>query len=352
MNPLQSLDVLYINACVTYASLSVSYFVLSKHNALSSHSSLSRRILFGVIAGFISLYLTRSKMYFTQEVYYSFEIVPMLLVTFFGGGIAGITAWLVNFATTGGFVLDNLLLAVMLVPVLIAKVWERNTFRTYLKTIIFITLYRVVIVLPFLHTKDHVLDILLYQTVSFICLLVCYQTLSIKRRSVDAFFKVRAASLLDPMTKVHNRQALEQQMQALSKSRSPCCLVMIDIDNFKSVNDTYGHLAGDQVLIEVAELIRLITRSSDFVARFGDEEFALIINYDDLNRAYHICERIRLAISNRKFFLSHGPKIHVTASFGISLFDGKTATLEETLNRADNALYTAKHSGKNKVVIK
>ncbi|EHM46768.1 MULTISPECIES: GGDEF domain-containing protein [Hafnia] len=351
MNPLQSLDVLYINACVTYASLSVTYFVLSKQNALSATSSLSRRILFGLVAGLISLYLTRSKMYFTSEVYYSFEIVPMLLVTFFGGGIAGITAWFVNFATTGGFVLDNLLLAVMLIPLLLARVWKRNTFRTYLKTIILITLYRIVVVLPFLHTQGNVIDILVYQAVSFLCLLVCYQTLSIKRRSVDAFFKVRAESLRDAMTKVHNRQSLELQLQALSKSRTPCCLVMIDIDNFKLVNDTYGHLAGDQVLVEVAELMNLITRSSDFIARFGGEEFAIIIHHDDLNRAFQICERIRLSISNRKFFLSHGPKIHVTASFGISLYDGKTSTVEETLNRADNALYQAKHSGKNKVVL-
>ncbi|BEH99306.1 GGDEF domain-containing protein [Edwardsiella ictaluri] len=348
MSPLQSLDVLYINACVTYATLSVSYFALSKQGALGPASPLSGRILWGMVAGLLSWYLTGSKIYFTAQIHYTFEIVPMLLVTFFGGWCAGLTAWLLNFITTGGFVLDNLFIGMMLAPVLLARVWRRNTLRTFILCISLVTLFRLLIVIPYVTRRIYLLDVLLHQTISYFCLLVCYQTLALKQRSISAYFTLSESALRDQLTQTNNRQGLQQQILRLEHSRSACCIAMIDIDNFKQINDRYGHLCGDRVLTAIAAIASQTLQPRDYMARFGGEEFVILFPGKTLERANARCEQIRQAICATPLYLCHDQQIRATASFGLSYFDGRDS-LQQAIARADGALYRAKRRGKNRV---
>lgn len=153
----------------------------------------------------------------------------------------------------------------------------------------------------------------------------------------------------DPLTGLANRRfftdMLEKAMAFASRHEQPLSLIMVDLDDFKAINDTYGHEAGDQVLTSFAQLTQDFIRKEDLVARFGGEEFILMLPSTDLKQTTLIAERLRGQMENVTFSASPA---RVTASFGITQFRPGD-TFETLINRADEALYAAKGAGKNRV---
>ncbi len=161
-----------------------------------------------------------------------------------------------------------------------------------------------------------------------------------------------AASLTDPITGVSNRAALDmlldREVELARRHGSDLAVIMVDIDRFKQINDTHGHLAGDQVLRKVAAVIRDCVRSSDVVARFGGEEFLVLLRNTDLFGAALLAQRIRAAIE-RTVIRENDKDIIVTVSLGVtSLHDEESS--RDLVSRADQALYQAKREGRNRVV--
>lgn len=171
-------------------------------------------------------------------------------------------------------------------------------------------------------------------------------------RNALLYHKAIAQAHRDPLTQIGNRAAfdlcLEKQISAHERHHTEFSLMVIDIDHFKEVNDTYGHIAGDKVLKMVAQTIRKTLRRSDEVYRYGGEEFVVILSNTQQGGATFIAERIRKAIEELKVELNK--TISVTASIGISASE-KTEQVSQTLEFADKALYEAKESGRNQVVV-
>jgi diguanylate cyclase len=166
--------------------------------------------------------------------------------------------------------------------------------------------------------------------------------------------EVREKAALDPLTQLFNRAALDAHLDRVADlafllSSSPCIL-MIDVDHFKRINDTYGHPAGDEVLRRVADMqVRNFLRREDFVARYGGEEFVVVIPDSSLHNAELRAERVRQSIEELEIETSKG-KISCTVSIGLaSLASGDTG--KSWLARADSALYEAKGSGRNCVKV-
>lgn len=166
---------------------------------------------------------------------------------------------------------------------------------------------------------------------------------------------VRRESLLDPLTKIANRKSFDEGLRAaISEARqngSPLCLVLIDIDHFKTFNDTYGHQTGDQVLRLVAMTLKSNIKGRDLAARYGGEEFVAILPSTDLKGAMIVAENVRQAIHGKELLKrSTNEKLgRITASFGIAVFHaGDTAA--SLIDRADRCLYAAKHAGRNRVI--
>jgi diguanylate cyclase (GGDEF)-like protein/PAS domain S-box-containing protein len=161
------------------------------------------------------------------------------------------------------------------------------------------------------------------------------------------------AALTDPLTGLHNRRGLEGRSEAIHfrPGGAPVTQVwiMVDIDHFKRVNDTYGHEAGDEVLKAVAEALRSTARGADIVARFGGEEFVLVLPDTSAELAVRIAERLRLAIEALSTDVE-GQVIRVTASFGVAQRAAQESQLE-VLERADAALYSSKKEGRNRVTV-
>lgn len=163
-------------------------------------------------------------------------------------------------------------------------------------------------------------------------------------------------SVTDPLTKLHNRRYFDETLQAeLSRAvrtSQPLALILVDIDHFKSINDTYGHLVGDECLKLVASTIRqVVTRSTDLVARYGGEEFAVVLPATPEKDALDMANRIRLAIEKVNF-IHAGKRVLLSASLGVA---ARNPTAFDTPNRfitaADEALYRAKESGRNRVIM-
>jgi two-component system, cell cycle response regulator len=158
----------------------------------------------------------------------------------------------------------------------------------------------------------------------------------------------------DPLTQLMNRRTLTERITAeMERARrydSTLALLMIDIDHFKKVNDTYGHLVGDDVLRDVGQLLLETIRGSDIVARYGGEEFLMLLPETDDAGAETFAERIREAISRHEFNAAAGTALMLTASIGIAVFPAaRIESVEDLLARADAALYRAKADGRNRV---
>src|SRR6478672_4325205 len=162
-------------------------------------------------------------------------------------------------------------------------------------------------------------------------------------------------AITDALTGLHNRRYMESHLGTLAEQAStrgkPLALMMLDIDYFKSINDNFGHDAGDDVLREFAVRMRKSIRGIDLACRYGGEEFVIVMPETDLHVAGLVAERLRRSIAGEPFAVNKGAnRIEVTISIGLSTLELKGEAVADVLKRADTALYRAKHDGRNRVV--
>lgn len=180
-------------------------------------------------------------------------------------------------------------------------------------------------------------------------------SLSLTLRNADAHQNLQDMALRDPLTGVFNRRALDEpltrELKAGLRYGAPACLMMLDLDYFKTVNDRLGHTAGDLVLRELAALMSDTVRDVDTVGRYGGEEFAIILPHTSIAQAQPLAERLRNLIETHAFDVEDGT-VRLTASIGIAeVCNPAIASVEDWVNAADAALYEAKAQGRNRVIV-
>ena len=172
----------------------------------------------------------------------------------------------------------------------------------------------------------------------------------------ELYRQLELSATTDPLTKLYNRRYFtdtsRQLLNLARREKQRMSLIMLDIDKFKSVNDTYGHKAGDEVIVSLADTILLGKRKSDFACRYGGEEFVVVLPDTTIEGAKGLAEKIRENVE-KKAVETEGRSIAFTVSIGVSEIDvGKEANIEAGLKRADEALYEAKKGGRNKVAVR
>lgn len=162
-------------------------------------------------------------------------------------------------------------------------------------------------------------------------------------------------SVTDDLTKLYNSRylnaALRREIERCRRYRAPVSLIFLDLDGFKNVNDQHGHLTGSRTLVEIGAVIRSTVREIDVVARFGGDEFTVILPQTGPEGALTIAERIRERIAATTFLRARGLEIRITASLGIASYPEDGRTQEDLLARADQAMYAAKAAGKDGVSV-
>jgi len=196
----------------------------------------------------------------------------------------------------------------------------------------------------------HSLSIIVYQ---FVVILTSFGLVWIVSYRIQRILKEQATH--DSLTRVFNRRALEEiintEHSRSQRKLAPLSVIMLDIDNFKHFNDTFGHSTGDQVLVEVADVLIKNTRAYDSIARFGGEEFIILLPDTSADKAELIAEKLRKKIAEHEYSFKSHTDTGVTASFGATECDLAKENWLKVLERADNALYRAKEAGRNCVVI-
>ncbi|MBD3670643.1 MAG: diguanylate cyclase [Gammaproteobacteria bacterium] len=165
--------------------------------------------------------------------------------------------------------------------------------------------------------------------------------------------KLRDLSEIDELTSVYNRRkilgVLESCYKEFRHNQTPTSLMMIDLDNFKNINDHFGHIAGDKILVYVARQFESVLRDTDLIARYGGDEFVVLLPNSSLEQSMNIAERLRESISiNQDTPVEDVSGISI--SIGLSEFQDTDANEDSLLKRADEALYKAKHTGKDRVI--
>ena len=244
-----------------------------------------------------------------------------------------------------------------------------GTFRLYTSQFLFISAFALltygadIVLLNIFRSQDINLKIECFQWFGLAIVLISVsfiggnissirRELSVSRKKLQSSLTViREMAIHDDLTGFYNRSHLidliESENNRSVRTGSIFSLVMMDIDKFKKINDTYGHQIGDQVLRTFAAVIRSILRKTDFCGRYGGEEFLIVLTQTDLQAAKVFAERIRDCVEN-SFFPDLGPDSRVTVSIGLAEHRMQE-DIEKTFSRADEFLYKAKKGGRNRV---
>ena len=149
------------------------------------------------------------------------------------------------------------------------------------------------------------------------------------------------------MTGLPNRRNLDEVLSVWSQESRLFSLLVLDIDHFKSINDTYGHQVGDEILKMIAETLCTVVRKNDFCFRYGGEEFVLLLPDMDSLSAYNVAEKLREKVEKTSFI----PGRTITVSIGLSEYPTQTNSVTELFGFADSALYTSKIEGRNRITV-
>jgi len=165
--------------------------------------------------------------------------------------------------------------------------------------------------------------------------------------------KLEQLALTDPLTRLANRRhfmaTVERELALAIRYGSPLSVMMIDIDQFKNINDTYGHKVGDVVLTRLGELCLEALREVDAVGRLGGDEFAVVLPQTGSDQALEVAERLRKMVADSEIPLEYGLPLHFTVSIGVATLINASANIDTLFSQADKALYDAKHKMRNRV---
>lgn len=187
---------------------------------------------------------------------------------------------------------------------------------------------------------------------SLVLLIMTFRTASYQRKQLKIKEELLIQAVTDPLTQLANRRyVLEQAQKEIKKAqrgKAPLSLIMMDLDRFKNINDEYGHHVGDEVLVQIAGLLKETCRESDIISRFGGEEFLLLLPGTDLEGAITNAKKICEAVAGKDFITASG-EIRLTVSLGATQWGNDEVEISGAIRRADKALYQVKKSGRNNV---
>jgi len=351
---------LFINGTILISFI----FIFSqtfKKNFLNLSVSYKYKFFFGLSQGILGIILMLFTIQITPKVIMDFRHIPIVLAALYGGGFASIVAGvtvaifrIIYFGLSTPAILAsinmfNVAVACALISKLSLKQFKKWTYMNFISSLIITSTFILIV-------KDSILlrnTLIYFWLASSVLGTLSYYIANYMNTSIKLLNRLEQESTIDFLTGLNNvRQydnALNQSFVNVKNKNEHLSILIIDIDFFKKVNDTYGHLAGDTVLQQLGILLSTSSRSFDIVSRIGGEEFSVILPDCPSPQAIEVAERLRVAVEIYEFILPDEIKINICISIGAATYPDNVSDLSDLVKQADNALYSAKHSGRNKV---
>lgn len=340
----------FIQASIIYAPLSIIYFFFSQDEAFSSHASYLKRFFFGLAGGGVSLLLHQQNIITATMPAGSVVALPFMLTTLLGGWVSGIVTLTLGSLDSAETVVGGVVNVFLLLFFILYRIEQKQPSKAAVLMVFALFFSTLLTINIFNAGRNGLYQWLSYSSLTSIIFLITYYLLMVQKKSTISSITIKNFAMIDNVTQLNNRKRVDQEISRLATETQPFAVGLIDLDDFKFVNDHYGHLVGDQLLFEVAEVFRATTRAKDFVGRYGGEEFIIFIRHHDCATVLLICQRIRQAVDNT-LFLPHSPQpFKISVSIGITMRNPGD-DLMHCLHVADQALYEAKKRGKNQVVL-
>lgn len=335
---------------------------LFRKKRLTLHSPYKVKIQDGIIGGLLGVLLLHYSIQVNEITILDLRHIPVILLAYYGGYLPALLAAII--ISIGRFMIDInfssvvslfMMLTMAIGSSFIVYCIKTRAWKKWLMLLLFSQFVYTLALYIVVDQFHEVLDFAFYHIISsFIGGLITFYFVSYIRGYSELYLKYKEGSETDSLTGLYNVRAFDYyyntMLENAKSDRSSCAICLVDIDHFKKINDTYGHLAGDQVLKQLAKLIKKQMREGDIVSRNGGDEFSILLKNCNLMQAEEIAVRIRKAVEENWFVLANKKRIKITVSIGIAAYqEGKSAATEELYQKADDALYKAKHEGRNSV---
>lgn len=351
---------LFINGTILISFIFISSQIF-KRNFLNLSISYKDKFFFGLTQGILGIILMLFTIHVTPEVIMDFRHIAILLAALYGGGfasiIAGITIAIFRISHFG-ISPPSMIASINMLNVAIACAFLAKLNITQLKKWFYMNIISCLIITStfLLVIKDSTVlshTLVYFWIASNIIGILAYYISNYMNTSLKLLNRLEQESTIDFLTGLQNVRQFDNTLNDafinVKNKNERLSILIIDIDFFKKVNDTYGHLAGDSVLQELGMVLSTFCRSFDIVSRIGGEEFSIILPDCPRDQALEVAERLRKAVEMNEFSISNEIKINITISIGAATYPDNVNDLEDLVKQADNALYSAKRSGRNKV---
>ncbi|MFN3365607.1 MAG: GGDEF domain-containing protein [Exiguobacterium mexicanum] len=361
-----------INNLIANASLLlVGLYIISRLTKLgvTTKLPLRRQVTISFLLAGLSIVITLHGVLWNAQADFQYGFVPIIMSALYFG-LPGVRITYVASILVLPFILTETLLLIafldytLAASVAVAFLWFRERIKPARDIRIvnaislgFISLFSLLNVSNYNQIETYVMTLLAFITIGYsagFLLHIVYGGIHKIQRSERLISKYKEAAFTDALTGLGNRRRFEEEMKRVDEEvfngTQDVALLFLDIDHFKSINDTYGHDAGDAILIELGNRLTKTARTDDMVCRNGGEEFSVLLADCTLSQGFVIGKRYLRQIAETPFLLPDGSYIDVTVSIGIaSTSESKIATSSQLIKKADVGLYVAKRSGRNRL---
>lgn len=351
---------LFVNMAMVISFVSLANQIIKKYD-LNNLLPIKLKIIMGVVTGTLGIVLMIYSVNINQNTILDFRNISIAASAIYGGTIPAIICGafillfrIVYFGINAASIIAVVTaMIVTIVCIFIARL-EISIFRKWIIATALHLITSSIALIIILNGQANLSKLLsIHWVATFIVSFITFRYIDYCLATNSLFRKLQVEATKDFLTGLNNVRNFDnlynKAIKNAKENKEDLSLLMIDIDFFKKVNDTYGHANGDIVLFEVGKIIIENCRKFDIISRNGGEEFTALLLDCPKNRAIEIAERIRSNIEVYPFIIENGIKIDVTVSIGIANYPKNTNETEKLLELSDMALYTAKRTGRNKV---
>jgi diguanylate cyclase len=334
-----------------------------KDRGINPKSPMKLRVLLGLIGGSSTYIIINFSFHVTNKVILDFRHLIEILVAVFGGmipaiitGIITSTYRLIYIGISYESIISSMAILMISIGCGFISMSKINIHLKLIAMFIYSLVVRSTVLYLLLPNKNYAFQVIIMLCISSIIagLLIGYLVKYLVT-SHNMILRLKYEANRDFLTGLNNTRYFDTKYNDLIKEavkkNNSIAMFIIDIDHFKSVNDTYGHNVGDEVLRNLGTLLINRSEAIDIVSRIGGEEFVVIMNKIKVNRAIEIADYIRKSVEETKFILSSGKYINITVSIGVAIYPDTEKNIKSLKATADTKLYEAKHTGRNKVCI-